>query len=96
MAGYRVKDRADLPGIQFVMTLPRPRFAEVARCSVDRFRHVAQMLLGVEAVDDLEGTGKVLLRKVSDRCSAIAEDGTSWSTVETTAAGFPEDALGEP
>ena len=62
---------------------------------VDGLGHVAQMLLGVVDVDDLDGVGKLLVGQVPDPGGAVAEDDLSGGGGEAAPLRLAMGALGE-
>ena len=61
-----VQDGSGIADVQFVVALVRPLLAQVAARPVNGLGHVREVLLGVEAIDDLDGVGEVLAGDVPD------------------------------
>ena len=81
--------------IKLIMTLLGPLPAELARRPPDRLGHVAEVALGVIAIDDLDGAGEELVGEVPDPQGAVTEDGLSVSAIKPPPACLAPDALGK-
>ena len=58
--------------VQFVVTFARPLLRQVGARTIDGLGDVREVLLGVEAVNDLNSVGKVLVGEVPDPPGSIA------------------------
>ena len=77
------------------MTLASPSRSHVAADAVDRLGDIAEMLFGVEAINDLEGIREVFVGQVPDPSSAIAQHHASRGALKASSACFAHDALRE-
>lgn len=91
----RFEDVVETAVVEFVVTLVRPLFAEVTHRTEDRFRDAAQVLLCVEAIDDLNRLWKVLSGKAPDPRCAIAKHSAALRVVEAPPGRFAHDSRSE-
>ena len=77
------------------MAFARPLLCEVTARGIDGLGHVREVLLGVEAVDDLNRIGKVLVGEVPDPRGPIAEHGLARCAIEAAPRGLTHDARRE-
>ena len=69
-----------------------PLLCQVGARLVDGLGDVREVLLGVEAVNDLNGVGEVFVGEVPDPLGPIAEHGFTWCAVEAASGGLAFDA----
>ena len=77
------------------MAFARPLLCEVSAGAIDGLGHVREVLFGVEAVDDLNRIGKVLVGEVPDPDGPIAEHGLARRALEAAPRGLTLDARRE-
>ncbi len=76
--GVQRRDQvSEASGVQLGLPVLCPLLGERRPGPVDGLGHVAQMLLGVVDVDDLDGVGKLLVGQIPDPGGAVAEDDLS-------------------
>ena len=85
----------EVSGLELVIALPSPGGGEVAGGSIDRPRHLAEVLHGVEEVDDLGRPRKELVGEIPDPQCPIAEEDLASGTIEASTLRFALDSLPE-
>jgi len=84
-----------IAGVEFDVALVRPLPPQLAGHAIHGFGHGAQVLLGMEAVHDLEGAGTVLVGQIPDPRGAVPQDHAPLGVVKAAARGLAGDAGGE-
>ena len=88
-------DGAQPAGVEFSAPVPGPPLGQVGPRAVDGLGDVAQVLLGVVDVNDLDGPGKLLGGDVPNPRSAVTDDDLTVCGVETAPYCLAMDTLGE-
>src|SRR5208282_4054099 len=81
--------------VQFVVTFFGPLSPEFAAYPVNCLRHVAQTLLCVEPIHNLDRTGEVFTREVPDPMRPVTQHYPTFCLIEPTPGGLPKHPLGE-
>ncbi|PJB46578.1 MAG: hypothetical protein CO108_05560 [Deltaproteobacteria bacterium CG_4_9_14_3_um_filter_63_12] len=74
----------DLPGLEFRAALVRPLLVQNAVAAIDRLGAVGEVLVDVEAVEDLNGVRELLGGEVPDPRGAVAEDDAARGLLEAS------------
>src|ERR1019366_5286668 len=93
--GQSKDDAVDVAGVEFVVALPSPLLGQFAIGAINGLGDIAQMLLGMESVHDLDGVGEVFSGQVPDPGGAIAQYDMARGALEAAADGFATDTPGE-
>ena len=93
MAAERRQQSVEAACVQFLMSAFDPCRGARVGGSVESFGQVAEVLLGVKAIDDLPGLGKQFVGDVPNPGCAIAQDHGTRHCGETAARGFAPDPL---
>jgi len=63
--------------------------------TIKSFSEIAQVLLGVKAVNDLGSIRKLIVGDVPNPNGSVPEHDPAWRLAEAAARGLPPDALGK-
>ncbi len=85
----------DAPRVELFLQPPLPTAATLLLLEKQLRRQIPQMFASVIQVNDLDGTWKVLLRKIPDPGRAVAEDDFAARPAPSPSPGFVEQARAE-
>ncbi len=95
MVVQRGDDEIEAPLIEFVAPLLAPLAGEIAVLSVECRGDIEQMLLGVEAIDNLDGIRHMLAGDVPYPGSTVTKDNPPRDAEEVAPLHLAQDPLGK-